>query len=121
MKILIDMNLPPNWVGFFNTHNIEAVHWSEVGLPTAPDTDIFAYANTNGYVIFTHDLDFGAILSATNANSPSVFQVRTQDITFENIGQKVISCFKQFEIELAEGCLITLNEQKSKVRILPFH
>jgi predicted nuclease of predicted toxin-antitoxin system len=120
MKILIDMNLPPNWSKFFKSQNIEAVHWSEIGSPTAPDSLIFQFASSNGYIVFTHDLDFGAILAATNANAPSVFQVRTQDITVENIGQKVLSCFKQFENQLLEGCLITLNEQKSKVRILPF-
>jgi predicted nuclease of predicted toxin-antitoxin system len=120
MKILIDMNLPPNWSNFFKSQNIEAAHWSEVGSPTAADSFIFEYADSNGYIVFTHDLDFGAILAATNANSPSVFQVRTQDITVENIGQKVLSCLKQFENQLFEGCLITLNEQKSKVRILPF-
>jgi len=28
----------------------------------------------NGYVLLTHDLDFGAILAASGANAPSVIQ-----------------------------------------------
>jgi Domain of unknown function (DUF5615) len=36
------------------------------------------WARRNSYLIITHDLDFGAILTATNAQYPSVLQVRTQ-------------------------------------------
>jgi predicted nuclease of predicted toxin-antitoxin system len=38
------------------------------------------WANDNGYVVFTHDLDFGALLATTHAQGPSVIQIRTQDI-----------------------------------------
>lgn len=37
-----------------------------------------------GYVVFTHDLDFGDILAATNADDPSVIQVRTQNLHEES-------------------------------------
>lgn len=40
-----------------------------------------AWARANDYIVFTHDLDFGAMLALTNAESPSVIQVRTQDVT----------------------------------------
>jgi len=36
MKILIDMNLSPEWVQEFKLHNIEAVHWSAIGKFDAP-------------------------------------------------------------------------------------
>ncbi len=120
MKILIDMNLSPVWVNYFQEQDIEAVHWIKIGAATASDTLIFDFAKNNNYIVFTNDLDFGTILAVTNAESPSVFQVRTQDLTPENIGQKVISCLKQFEKELQSGCMLTLNDAKSKVRLLPF-
>jgi predicted nuclease of predicted toxin-antitoxin system len=37
MKILIDMNLSPEWVQEFKHHQIEAIHWSTVGQHDAPD------------------------------------------------------------------------------------
>jgi predicted nuclease of predicted toxin-antitoxin system len=40
MKILIDMNLSPNWVKTFAAENIESVHWSTVGNPRADDAEI---------------------------------------------------------------------------------
>jgi predicted nuclease of predicted toxin-antitoxin system len=80
MKLLIDMNLSPLWVNYLLNLDIEAIHWSSVGLAYDADTVIFEYASQNGYIIFTHDLDFGAILAATNANKPSVLQLRDEDV-----------------------------------------
>ena len=119
MKVLIDMNLSPSWVQFLSSHDIEAVHWSSIGSASEKDPVIFEYARTNGYVVFTNDLDFSAILAATNANAPSVFQVRTQNLLPSAIGKVVIECFLQYSSYLQQGSLVTLLDQKSKVRILP--
>jgi predicted nuclease of predicted toxin-antitoxin system len=40
MKLIVDMNLSPNWVGPFQKSEWEAVHWSAVGQPTARDSEI---------------------------------------------------------------------------------
>jgi predicted nuclease of predicted toxin-antitoxin system len=74
VKLLIDMNLSPAWVDFLRAAGIEAAHWASIGERDAPDTDIMAYAAARGYVVLTHDLDFGAILAATNGAKPSVVQ-----------------------------------------------
>ena len=65
MRILIDMNLSPRWTAVLNGSGFEAAHWSSLGAATAPDIEIMAFARAGGYVILTHDLDFGAILAAT--------------------------------------------------------
>ncbi len=35
MKLLVDMNLSPQWVEVFERHGWQAVHWSTVGDPQA--------------------------------------------------------------------------------------
>jgi len=75
---------------------------------------------SNGFVVFTHDLDFGAILAATSADSPSVIQLRTQNISPKHIGELVLSAFKQFEELLCQGVLISIDEKRARARILPF-
>lgn len=119
MKILIDMNLSPMWTDFFVSNDIEALHWSSVGKATDPDALIFEFARDHNYVVFTNDLDFGSILAATNANSPSVFQIRSQNLLPEAIGGTVLLCLKNYDSYLNEGSLVTLLDQKSKVRVLP--
>lgn len=113
------MNLSPQWVSVFENAGWEAQHWSFIGKPNAPDQEIFEYAKSNGYVIFTHDLDFGTILAATNTDFPSVIQIRIQDVTPEHLSGYIISATHQFEKHLEAGALITIDEKKYRARILP--
>ena len=119
MKLLIDMNLSPKWVSVIEEAGLEAVHWSSIGRPDAPDREILGYAKSNGYIIFTHDLDFGTILASTKADCPSVIQIRAQDVTPEHLGRLVVSALDQFEKHLEDGALVTVNEKKLRARILP--
>jgi predicted nuclease of predicted toxin-antitoxin system len=119
MKILIDMNLSPLWVNFFQEHGYESSHWSNIGHATAQDELIFEFAGQEDWVILTGDLDFGTILAFTDNAKPSVFEVRMDYPMPHEIGDKVLKCLKQFEKELNEGCLITFDAIKSRVRILP--
>jgi len=119
MKILIDVNLSPKWVAVLEEAGRQAIHWYSVGDQNAPDHEILSYAKSKGYVVFTHDLDFGAILAATKADCPSVIQVRTQDVSPQHLSPVVLSALNQFEVYLEEGALVAVDEKKSRVRILP--
>ncbi len=119
MKILIDMNLSPDWVKVFEKYDIEAVHWSSVGDPREKDRVIMEWARAKGYIVLTHDLDFGSLLAATGVETPSVIQVRTQDILPNSIENLVISALRQFEEELMQGALVTVDKAQSRARILP--
>ena len=119
MKILLDMNLSPLWVPVLVQAGFEAVHWSTVGRQNAPDSELMLWAKQNEYVVFTHDLDFGDILAATNAEAPSVIQVRTQNLHPDCLGASVIRMLNQFREQLLSGVLIVIDEQKTRARILP--
>ena len=119
MKILIDMNLPPRWVQVFAEAGTEAVHWSQLGATTASDREIMTWARKYGHIVFTHDLDFSALLAATQEEGPSIIQVRTQNILPEAIGDLVINALNQFQDELEKGAIITLDPVRARVRILP--
>lgn len=119
MKILIDMNLSPQWVQVFQKHGFQSVHWCAVGDPRATDRSIMDWARANEFIVFTHDLDFGAILAATQAESPSVIQVRTQNVLPTHLEDLLIGVLHQFESILEAGALIVVNEARSRARILP--
>ncbi len=119
MKILVDMNLSPSWAYFLEESGYRAVHWSSIGFANALDEQIFKFAIEHNWIILTSDLDFGTILAFTNEAKPSVFQVRMEHSMPQEIGEKVLYCLKQFESELKQGSLLTLDSIKSRVRILP--
>ena len=119
IKIVVDMNLPPRWVPVLKAEGWDAVHWSTIGSPGAADAEILKYAKDGGYAVLTHDLDFGAILAATGGNAPSVVQVRTQDVFPEAIGPLVCAAVRQFKGEIEKGVLISVDENRSRARLLP--
>ena len=121
MKILIDMNLSPRWVEVFSDYNIEAVHWSSVGSAFAPDIEIMAYAKANNYAVFTHDLDFSAILAINNYQKPSVIQIRVGNISPSTAGQLVINALFSAAVEIEKGALITIDLKKTRLRVLPLN
>lgn len=121
MKLLIDMNLAPAWCGALGRYGFTATHWSAVGDPRATDKTIMAYAQVGGFVVLTHDLDFGILLALTHAGGPSVIQARTRDIAPGQLAPRVAALIKQHAAELKAGALITLDDLRSRVRVLPLH
>jgi predicted nuclease of predicted toxin-antitoxin system len=119
MRILVDLNLSPEWVTVLADHHHEAVHWTQVGDPKASDKHIMAWARVNEYVIFTHDLDFGSILALTHEAGPSVIQVRGQDVMPSALQAILVSVLDQHESDLRLGAIIVVDGERRRVRILP--
>ena len=119
MKLLLDMNLSPIWVRFLEENGFETVHWSTIGDPTATDAVIMAWARGRGFVVMTHDLDFSALLAATEAVGPSVIQVRTQDVLPDTVGRDVVRVLQDHRAALDEGAIVSIDALTSRVRVLP--
>jgi predicted nuclease of predicted toxin-antitoxin system len=119
VKLVIDMNLSVEWVAELARHGWSAVHWSTVGDPRAEDSVLMAWAQANGYAVFTHDLDFGTMLALTHATGPSVMQVRGQNVLPEDIGPVVIAALRQHDAALVAGALVVVDLKKSRLRVLP--
>jgi predicted nuclease of predicted toxin-antitoxin system len=119
MKFLIDMNLSPLWVPFLAGEKFEAVHWSTVGEPGAADSEILDFAASGGWIVFTHDLDFGMLLAALRTKSPSVVQVRCQDVLPTAIGDIVLRAIRTAETHLEAGALVTVDSFRHRIRLLP--
>lgn len=119
MKLLVDMNLSPKWAGFLASAGFDAVHWSALGAANAPDDEIMRHAREAGYVVLTSDLDFGTILAVTQGDKPSVVQLRSDNLSHESIGAHVIDALHQMGNELESGALVTVEPERTRLRILP--
>jgi predicted nuclease of predicted toxin-antitoxin system len=119
MKFVIDMNISPSWVPVFEAHGMAAIHWSQMGSYSAPDAEILRWARDNDTIIFTNDLDFGAIIAATVAEFPSVIQLRDLDVTPDRNADILIDAINEHRDQLARGALISIDASRSRVHILP--
>lgn len=119
MRLLVDMNLAPGLAEILGRYGWEAVHWSVVGDPRASDRAIMDWALAHGYVLVTHDLDFGTLPALTEASGPSAVQVRTQDVLPDHLETLLVPALKQAEQDLERGALVTVREDTTRVRVLP--
>jgi predicted nuclease of predicted toxin-antitoxin system len=119
MKILVDMNLSPRWAETFRAAGIDAVHWSEVGSASAEDEVILAWAIANRHIVFSHDLDFSAILAASRGQSPSVVQIRSENLDPESLASTLIESIRRTAVQLEAGAIVTVEPKRSRVRLLP--
>ena len=113
------MNLSPKWADLLVSAGFEAEHWSAIGAADAPDRAIMSFASEHGFVVLTHDLDFGTILAASGDNKPSVVQLRADDTRPERIGAQVIAALRVMDADLAAGALLTIDPARTRMRLLP--
>ena len=95
------------------------MHWSSVGSPNAPDTEIMDWARSNGHVILMHDLDFGTMPALTHVAGPSVIQVRGQNILPDHMAPIVSAALGQHQADLIAVALVVVDAAKARVRVLP--
>ena len=119
MRFLIDMNLSPAWIHAFETEGWEARHWASIGRVNASDSEIMDWACANDFIVFTHDLDFGALLAFSRAVRPSVILLRTRDNLPSALASTVIDVVNRFAQQLGEGALVIIDTHRNRVRTLP--
>ena len=121
MILILDENLPPRWRDFLAPFGISATHWMNIGKIGDHDAAILDYAFEHDAIIVTQDLDFTRMLALRGARLPSVVQLRVQSPIPEIIGTALLSVLKNHRRQLQEGCLITLDLDRHRVRLLPFN
>src|SRR5581483_10582902 len=109
MKVLVDMNLSPSWVRYLAGSGFEAIHWSSVGAGRAPDTELMQWASEHRHVVLTADLDFGAILAATQKMRPNMLQMRSEILTPVAISAAVVATLRQTRQELLDDALVSVD------------
>ncbi len=118
MKLLLDMNLPPRWAAELDASGHFARHWSVVGPPDASDQQILAHAAEDAAVLLTHDLDFGTILAASGARTPSVVTIRADGLE-PAVLALIGKALAQFSAELESGALVVVDAKRTRARLLP--
>ena len=119
MRLLVDMNLSPDWVPLLTARGWQAQHWSNIGAGNAPDTELLRWAREQGHVVITQDLDFSQLLFATGDRGPSVVLLR-MDNEFDPAARgKVCAALAQAESALMAGALLTISGTRVRLRHLP--
>ncbi len=113
------MNLSPRWVEALARAGIEARHWSAVGDGAASDAEVLLWARRRGFVLLTHDLDFGRLLALGGGRRPSVVLLRTHRVLPVESATVLVKALGKHEPELEQGAVVVLHADHNRVRLLP--
>jgi predicted nuclease of predicted toxin-antitoxin system len=113
------MGISPRTVDFLQHLGLEAVHLQQQGLHKLNDSDILEKAHKEGYILLTHDLDFGDLLAASGAHLPSVVIFRLRNMRPEHVNNHLINIISQYSKALEHGAVITVTEGRLRMRDLP--
>ena len=119
MKFLADMGISPKTVDFLQNLGHQAVHLHQEGLDRLSDAEILEKARLNGSILLTHDLDFGDLLAASEANLPSVIIFRLRNMRPERVNLHLRGILAQHAQDLEHGVIVTIAEGGIRIRHLP--
>jgi predicted nuclease of predicted toxin-antitoxin system len=119
VKLLLDMGMARSTTALLISQGYDTVHLRDQGLQRLADEAIVEKALSEGRVILTHDLDFGRIVALSRGKLPSVITFRLEDMRAAHVNHYLTDVLARFEDQLRAGALISVNEQKIRVRRLP--
>jgi len=119
MKFLADMGISPRSVAFLRNLGYEAVHLYELGLERLPDVEILTKARREGYVLLTHDLDFGELIALSGADLLSVVIFRLRSMRPANVNRYLQILVTEHQTSLEKGAIFSVTESRIRVRTLP--
>lgn len=101
MKLLFDQNLSHRLVQVLADVYPDAEHVRNIGLPAAPDTEVWDYAKGNGFIIVSKDSDFHQ-RSLLLGYPPKVIWIRLGNCSTQAVAQVLRihqEVVKQFEAD----------------------
>ena len=120
MKFLLDNALSPAVAEALRAEGHDAVHVRDHGLSKAPDDAVFEFAASQGRVLVSQDTDFGTLLARRNATKPSVILLRRTDKRPATLIECLLANLGQIADHLAHGSVVVIEDNRVRVRRLPF-
>jgi predicted nuclease of predicted toxin-antitoxin system len=102
VRFVVDAQLPPLLARHLVSLGHDAEHVEAIGLASAPDREIWAYAQANNAVLVTKDEDF-ITMRAFRAEGPSVLWVRIGNTTRRDLLNRIFAVWPDVIAALQRG------------------
>lgn len=119
LKFIADVHISPYTISSLQKKGYQITRITEYLPSTASDVEIIEFAIQHSAVIITQDLDFSALISQSGLSQPSVVSLRIGNVKPEVVTQKLQQVLPQIEPELAAGAIVSVEENRFRIRKLP--
>lgn len=119
MRFLLDQGTPRSAASQLRQLGHDAVHTSEIQMAAAQDEMILQRAFAENRIVITLDADFHALLVLSGAAKPSVIRIRIEKQRAEQLCNLLQMIVPQCHTELEGGAMISVQENKIRIRKLP--
>jgi predicted nuclease of predicted toxin-antitoxin system len=121
VKFLLDQNLSPGLIEFFDRAGHTITHVRDLGMSEATDHEVLAETKQQGAVLISADTDFGELLAHSNAAGPSVILLRRQQgRRAAEVAALILANLNAVTDDLQSGAFVVLDQDRIRVRSLPF-
>ncbi len=120
MRFLIDNALSPIIAKGLNEAGHDAIHVRDIGLASATDDEILSHAKFDRRVVVSADTDFGTLLALKNAAVPSFILFRRSDKRPVALLNLLIDILDSIQEDLSKGAVVVIEDQRLRIRGLPF-
>jgi predicted nuclease of predicted toxin-antitoxin system len=119
LEFLANMNISPITVEKLRGMGWNILRVAEIMDKRSKDARILDYAREHNKVVITQDLDFSALLATLGYEKPSVVSLRFDNAEPGFLADRIVEIVKEFEKELAEGIVLSVDETSARYRDLP--
>ncbi len=119
MRWLLDQGVPRSAADHLSRASHDAIHVGDIGMATATDSDILAHATREHRIIVTFDADFHALLAKSRASQPSIIRIREEGLKGAVVAKLLLHIAHRFPAELENGCVMSCQNLKIRLRRLP--
>ena len=119
MRFLADMGIAQSTINWLKSNGYDSIHLRERGLQRISDTEIVKIAKKEKRIILTCDLDFGDLMAASQDICPSVIIFRLDNEKPKNVNKRLAQILKESSHALEKGAIISVDELRHRVRLLP--
>jgi len=119
MRLLLDQGTPRTVAVLLRQAGFDAVHTAEIGMAKATDREILGRASADDRIVVTLDADFHALLVLSGAGNPSIIRIRLEGLRAEEFSILLQDVMSRCRHDLQTGAMISVQENRVRVRSLP--
>jgi predicted nuclease of predicted toxin-antitoxin system len=118
MKFLVDMPLSPELAAWLVQHGHDAVHALDVGLERVSDAAILEWAQNEGRVIITADLDYPRLLALAHVASTGLILFRGGNYSEQDAIERLASALQIIPTDELAHSIIVIEKKRIRRRRL---